>query len=63
MNSKKHDKKPNPDRSDRGTGHHPGKDPASADKPESMPSGVRPDLAKPGPDGQGGDAGGVGNSI
>jgi hypothetical protein len=30
---------------------------------EPMPSGVRPDLDEAGDDGQGGDAGGVGNSI
>jgi hypothetical protein len=35
------------------------------DTPATEPvlSGVRPDLAEPGPDGYGGDAGGVGKSI
>lgn len=32
------------------------------DRPQ-MPSGLRPDLAEPGADGKGSDAGGVGNSI
>ena len=63
MNTKIQDKQSEPDLSDRGTGYHPSKDPAATDKTASVPSGVRPDLAKPGPDGQGGDAGGVGNSI
>ena len=46
------------------------RDPASRRRPEldipdtaPVPSGVRPDLAEPGEDGQGGDGGGVGNSI
>lgn len=30
---------------------------------EKVPSGLRPDLAPPGPDGEGGDGGGVGSSI
>lgn len=45
-------------------------DPASRRRPEldmpdtaPVPSGVRPDLDEAGEDGQGGDAGGVGNSI
>lgn len=45
-------------------------DPASRRRPEldmpdtmPVPSGVRPDLAESGEDGQGGDGGGVGNSI
>jgi hypothetical protein len=63
MTTKIQDKKSKPDLSERGTGYHPGSDAATPDKTQSMPSGVRPDLAKPGPDGQGGDAGGVGNSI
>jgi hypothetical protein len=63
MNIRIQDKQPEPDLSGGGTGYHPSKDPASVDKTRSIPSGVRPDLAKPGPDGQGGDAGGVGNSI
>jgi hypothetical protein len=62
MNKKIQDDKFQSDLSERGTGYHPSKDP-SKDKTESTPSGVRPDLAKPGPDGQGGDAGGVGDSI
>ncbi len=33
------------------------------EKSEKVPSGIRPDLAKPGPDGAGGDGGGVGSSI
>ena len=48
--------------------HEP--NPASRRRPEldmpdtaPVPSGVRPDLAEPGEDGQGGDGGGVGNSI
>lgn len=32
-------------------------------KSKEVPSGLRPDLAPPGPDGEGGDGGGVGNSI
>jgi hypothetical protein len=32
-------------------------------KSEAVPSGLRPDLAPPGPSGEGGDAGGVGSSI
>ena len=32
-------------------------------KAEEVPSGLRPDLAPPGPDGDGGDGGGVGSSI
>ena len=63
MTTKIQDKKAKPDLSDRGTGYHPSNDPAQQDKTESVPSGVRPDLANPGPDGQGGDAGGIGNSI
>lgn len=36
----------------------------SADPDNTYPqSGLRPDLAKPGKDGKGGDAGGVGSSI
>jgi len=62
MNKKIQDDKFQSDLSERGTGYHPSKDP-SRDKTESVPSGVRPDLANPGPDGQGGDAGGVGDSI
>ena len=30
---------------------------------EEVPSGLRPDLAPPGADGEGGDGGGVGSSI
>lgn len=33
------------------------------EKSEKVPSGIRPDLAKPGADGAGGDGGGVGSSI
>lgn len=33
------------------------------EKSEKVPSGIRPDLARPGPDGAGGDGGGVGSSI
>ncbi len=62
MTRKIQDRKSESDLSERGTGYHPSKDSAK-DKTESLPSGVRPDLAKPGPDGQGGDAGGVGKSI
>ncbi len=62
MNRKIQDRKSESDLSDRGTGYQPDKD-STTDKTESLPSGVRPDLAKPGPDGQGGDAGGVGKSI
>ncbi|MDI1253657.1 hypothetical protein [Thermomonas sp.] len=32
-------------------------------KSEDVPSGIRPDLAPPGADGEGGDGGGVGSSI
>ncbi len=32
-------------------------------KSEDVPSGLRPDLAPPGPSGEGSDGGGVGNSI
>ncbi len=32
-------------------------------KSEDVPSGIRPDLAPPGPDGEGGDGSGVGSSI
>lgn len=32
-------------------------------KSKDVPSGLRPDLAPPGPDGEGGDGGGVGSSI
>jgi hypothetical protein len=30
---------------------------------EDVPSGLRPDLAPPGPDGKGSDGGGVGSSL
>ncbi len=63
MTTKIQDKKSEADLSERGTGYHPSNDPATPDQTQSVPSGVRPDLAKPGPDGQGGDAGGVGKSI
>ena len=32
-------------------------------KSEDVPSGLRPDLAPPGADGEGGDGGGVGSSL
>lgn len=32
-------------------------------KSEDVPSGLRPDLAPPGPSGEGSDGGGVGSSI
>ena len=32
-------------------------------KSEEVPSGLRPDLAPPGANGEGGDGGGVGSSI
>lgn len=32
-------------------------------KSEKVPSGLRPDLAPPGPSGEGGDGGGVGSSL
>lgn len=32
-------------------------------KSKDVPSGLRPDLAPPGPNGEGGDGGGVGSSI
>lgn len=63
MSKKIQDKKSQSDLSERGTGYHPSSDAATPDKTHSMPTGVRPDLANPGPDGQGGDAGGIGNSI
>jgi hypothetical protein len=64
MQSRKiQDKKSQSDLSERGTGYHPSNDPSQQDKTRSVPSGVRPDLDEPGPDGQGGDAGGVGKSI
>ena len=63
MTTRIQDKKSQPDLSERGTGYHPSNDAATPDKTQSVPSGVRPDLAHPGPDGQGGDDGGVGKSI
>ena len=62
MNKKIQDDKFESDLSDRGTNYHPSKDP-SRDKTESVPPGVHPDLAKPGPDGPEGDTGSFGNSI
>jgi hypothetical protein len=62
MTSKSHDKQPKTDhgKHDKRTRD---KEFLQQEQAESVPSGVRPDLAKPGPDGQGGDAGGVGKSI
>ncbi len=63
MTTKIQDKKAKPDLSERGTGYHTSNDTAMPDKTESAATGVHPNLAEPGPDGQGGDAGGVGSSI
>ena len=62
--NKKHRDASQPHTDDPISGNPPGKpnEVAGPDQPR-LPAGLRPDLAEPGADGKGGDAGGVGNSI
>jgi hypothetical protein len=62
MTGKSHDKQPKADHSNSNKRTRD-KEFLQQEQAEPVPSGVRPDLAKPGADGKGGDAGGIGNSL